>query len=250
MNFEDKVILVTGSSRGIGKAIALSFARFGACVCINYLHSDADANELCQQLKLKGVKSNIYKFDVAEYDDVKIAMELIKKDFGRLDVLINNAGIAGEHAMLTKDLPTISRIIDVNLKGSINCIIGGLNLLKETNGIIINISSANSKSISIGGFSYAASKEGVIAMSRNMAPLLSNLGISIASISLPLVNTDLGKWAKRRAEKSSKTIEPNEIAYEPEEIGDLVCEVCRKQVRYLNGENLVIGKKFNKQNNI
>lgn len=142
--------------------------------------------------------------------------------FGRLDILINNAGFVASHRLPAADLAVIHRIIDVNLKRPFNCIVAALDLLRASKGVIVNIGALNSRAVSAAGSAYAASKAGLVAMSTNLAHDLGPLGIRINAVAPPLSESDMGRWAQAEACTSKAGIGAGQRPALPEEVGRVV----------------------------
>ena len=160
---KDKVAIVTGGTRGIGRAIALKLADQGANIVINYRNSDKEAEELKAILEEKGVKVLTVKCDISNFEDSKNLMEKCKEVFGKIDILVKNAGITKDTLIMRMKEEDFDNVIDVNLKGTFNCAKhASAIMLKQRFGKIINMTSVVGIAGNAGQVNYAASKAGVI----------------------------------------------------------------------------------------
>lgn len=241
---QGKVAFVTGSSRGIGRAIALSLAERGADVAVHGHRRTDQAAEVKGQIEAMGRRSAVLIGDIADVDRVQAIVGEFGRLFGRLDILVNNAGFVASHRLPDADLAVIHRIIDVNLKGPFNCIMATLDLLRASKGVIVNIGALNSRAVSAAGSAYAASKAGLAAMTTNLAHDLGPLGIRINAVAPPLTETDMGRWAQVEAGTSQAGIGPAQRPARPEEVGQAVAFFCSPAAVYLSGETLYMGGGF------
>ena len=236
-----KVAWVTGSSRGIGRAIAIALARKGADICVHCRENKNLANEVRQQIKDLNQRSIVLSSDITVPDKVQENVELIEKKFGRLDILINNAAYVSSHRLPDADIAAIHKIIDTNLKGPFNCIYSALGLLQQSRGVIVNIGSLNSRAISAAGSAYAATKAGLVAMTTNLAVDFGPLGIRINTVAPPLTDTDMGKWVQKEAGIENAGIGPLQRAAKPDEVAEVVSYFCLPTSNYVSGETLYMG---------
>lgn len=192
MRLDNKTAIVTGGSRGIGRAICLALAKAGANIVTCYANGADRANEtvrLCQEL---GVKAMAIKADVSSYDDVSVMVAKTKEEFGTIDILVNNAGITKDNLMLKMTETDFEQVIDTNLKGAflftkdVSKI-----MLKQRSGRIINISSVVGVSGNAGQVNYAASKAGLIGMTKSVAKELATRGITANAIAPGFIETDM-----------------------------------------------------------
>ena len=171
----DKVAIVTGGTRGIGRAIALKLADQGANIVINYRNSDKEAEELKAILEEKGVKVLTVKCDISNFEDSKNLMDKCKEVFGKIDILVNNAGITKDTLIMRMKEQDFDNVIDVNLKGTFNCAKhASAIMLKQRFGKIINMTSVVGIAGNAGQVNYAASKAGVIGLTKSLAKELGS----------------------------------------------------------------------------
>jgi len=242
MRFKDKIVLVTGSSKGIGKATALLFAKEGAKVIINYSKSEKEANEVLNQIK-KVSDGIAIKCDVSDENQVKNMFEKITKKYNRLDILVNNAGkyIDGDEWNGT---PKIwEETLKQNLISAMNCSKLAVEIFqKQKSGVIINIASRHSVAGQFDALAYAAAKAGMVNITQAYAKLLSPFGRANA-ISPGPVNA--GYWLRAPKEELEETISkmPGKKLIEPEEIAELVLSLSSEESKQTGQNILFYGKK-------
>ena len=195
MKFKDKVALITGSSRGIGRATALRLAREGCDIVVNYLKDEKSAQSVIKEITKLGRKAIAIKADVGKEDQIKSMIKETMKTFGKIDILVNNAGIVWDVPLWEKTSEQIQRTIDVNFKGVFFCTkYAALEMKKAKSGVIINISSTNAiDTLSPDSTDYDATKAGVISMTKNFAQELAQYNIRVNCIAPGWVDTDINK---------------------------------------------------------
>lgn len=187
-----KTALVTGATRGIGRAIALRFAAEGANVAFTYRSQHEAAQTLVEELQTLGVKAKAYPSDAASYDDAHAVVEDIKTVFGRIDILVNNAGITKDVLMMRMDEAQWDEVIDTNLKSAFNYIHACTPIMaRQRNGSIINMTSVVGISGNAGQCNYAASKAGLIGLSKSIAKELGARGVRSNCIAPGFIATDM-----------------------------------------------------------
>lgn len=192
MKFKDKIVLVTGSSRGLGKVIALEFAKEGANIIINYNSNKEKAQTISEEIKQLGVKSITIKADVSNLEEVNEMIKQVIETFGRLDILVNSSGIIKDAKILSMPKESWDDVIKVNLTGVYNCTkVAGQVMEKQNSGKIINISSIVAQTGSIGASNYAASKAGVIGFTKSIAKEYAKFNVNVNAVALGYFNTGL-----------------------------------------------------------
>ena len=242
---DGKVALVTGASRGIGRATALALAARGADVCI-HCHERRDlAGEVAEAIAETGRRSLVVAADIADPAEVAAAVGAVERAFERLDVLVNNAGFVAPNRLPGAEIDVVHRIIDVNLKGPFHCILAALPLLRGSGGgVIVNVGALNSRAVSAGGPAYAAAKAGLVAMTRNLAGDLGPLGVRINTVAPPLTETDMGHWAMDEAGSPRAGLGNGQRAADPAEVAEVIAAFCSPGMAYVSGETLYMGGGF------
>ena len=187
-----KVALVTGASRGIGKAIAISLGRQGAEVIVNYSASEASAEEVAKSITDKGGISYKLKFDVSDEESVNTGINQIIKDSGKIDILINNAGITRDGLLMRMKVSQWDEVLNTNLKGVFLCTKNVSKfMMKQRSGKIINITSIVGLTGNPGQANYAASKAGVIGFTKTCAKEFASRGIKVNAIAPGFIETEM-----------------------------------------------------------
>ena len=241
---DGKAALVTGASRGIGRATALSLAARGADICVHCRERRDLAGEVAEAIAGLGRRSLVVTADIADATGVAEAIGAVERTFGRLDVLVNNAGFVAPHRLPGADIDVVHRVIDVNLKGPFHCIAAALPLLRASGGVIVNVGALNSRAVSAGGPAYAAAKAGLVAMTRNLAGDLGPLGVRINAVAPPLTATDMGRWAMDEAGSPVAGLGIGQRAAEPGEVAEVIAAFCSPAMAYVSGETLYMGGGF------
>ena len=234
---KDKVAIVTGGTRGIGRAIALKLADQGANIVINYRNSDKEAEELKAILEEKGVKVLTVKCDISNFEDSKNLMDKCKEVFGKIDILVNNAGITKDTLIMRMKEEDFDNVIDVNLKGTFNCAKhASAIMLKQRFGKIINMTSVVGIAVNAGQVNYAASKAGVIGLTKSLAKELGSRGITVNAVAPGFINTDMtASLSEKVKEEASKNI-PLKRLGDPEDIANLVGFLASDAANYITGQ--------------
>jgi 3-oxoacyl-[acyl-carrier protein] reductase len=187
-----KVAIITGAGRGIGRAIALQFAEYGSKVVINYRNSISQVEELLQAIKHQGGEAIAVQADISKEAEAKKLIDEAVKQFGRIDILVNNAGITKDNLMMRMTETDFNSVIDINLKGTFLCMKHASNvMLKQRCGKIVNISSVVGITGNVGQINYAASKAGVIGMTKTAARELASRGITVNAVAPGFIETDM-----------------------------------------------------------
>jgi 3-oxoacyl-[acyl-carrier protein] reductase len=191
-DLEGKGIIVTGATRGIGRAIALEAARHGANVAFNFLKSEQRAEELKREIETLGVKVMAFKTDVGDLKAVREMVNAVKGGFGRIDGLVNNAGLTRDKLLVMMSEEDWSEVIRTNLTGAFNFArAAAFMMMKAKRGAILNVTSVSGLAGMAGQVNYSAAKAGLIGMTKAMAKELGRLGVRVNALALGFVETDM-----------------------------------------------------------
>jgi len=241
MNFKDKVVLVTGSSRGIGRSIAVKFAAAGANVIINYLHNQKEAETITEIISSYGNDCICIRADVSKENQVKEMIDKIIAKYGRLDILVNNAGIALDNEFSERHVDEWHSTLDTNLIGVfLVSKYAGQHMKKQKYGKIVNISSTNGIDTTYPySIDYDASKAAIINLTKNLAIEFAP-DINVNAVAPGWVDTEMNsELSKEYLKEEKEKILLNRFA-EPEEIAELVLFLSSDKARYIDGETIRI----------
>lgn len=235
--FQDKCAIVTGSSRGIGKSIVLDLAAKGCNVVINYRSSKEEAEVLLEQVLSMGVKAIIVKADVSKFEEAEFLVKEAMNAFGKIDILVNNAGITKDTLLLRMKKEDFESVIDTNLKSCFNCIKHVTPvMLKQKSGRIINMSSVVGLTGNAGQINYAASKAGVIGMTKSLAKEVGSKGITVNAVAPGFIKTDMtDKLSDKQKELILGSIPAGRLG-EPEDIAAVVTFLSGNGASYITGQ--------------
>ncbi|WP_097014107.1 3-oxoacyl-[acyl-carrier-protein] reductase [Anaerocolumna aminovalerica] len=238
---KNKVALVTGASRGIGRAIALTLAGYGAIVIINYCGSKEKAEEIVNQIKENGGTAIAYQADVADFEAVKTMFSDITKEYGRVDILVNNAGITKDNLILKMSEEEFDAVINTNLKGVFNCLKQASRImLKQKEGRIINISSISGVVGNPGQANYCAAKAGVIGITKSLAKELGSRGITVNAVAPGYINTDMTAVLKDDLKEKVTELIPLKRLGEVEDIAETVAFLASDKASYITGQTIQV----------
>lgn len=232
-----KKAVITGASRGIGKAIALQMAQNGADVALIYAGNTQAGEETCRQAQAFGVKAKLYQCDVADWNQAKTVCDAITADFGAVDILVNNAGITKDSLLLRMSEEDFDAVINVNLKGVFH-FTKHLSrvLMKSSAGRIINIASVVGIMGNVGQVNYAAAKAGVIGLTKTTARELAGRGVTCNAIAPGSIETDMTAALSKTAKDSLEAMIPLKRSGTPEEVAGLAVFLASDQASYITGE--------------
>ena len=234
---ERKTAVVTGASRGIGKAIALALAKEGFNVVVNYNGNKEKAEQVKKECEDFGVNAITVKANVADFSESENLIKEAVSTFGSIDVLVNNSGITKDTFLLRMKEEDFDSVIDVNLKGTFNTIKhAARQMMKQRSGSIINMSSVVGISGNAGQINYAASKAGVIGLTKSVARELASRGIRANAVAPGFIETDMTDELNDKAkEEILKTIPLNDTG-KSEDVANLVVFLASEKSRYITGQ--------------
>ena len=234
---KDKIVFVTGASRGIGKAIALEMAKNGADVAICYSSDGEAAEAVCTEIHALGRDAQAYRCDVSDYQQCSDTVKAAIAHFGRLDVLVNNAGITKDNLLLMMKEEEFVRVIATNLKGAFNMMKhAGAHFLKRKQGTIINIASVSGMMGNAGQANYAAAKAGLIGLTKTAARELAARGITCNAIAPGFITTDMTQQLTDKQRENIIATIPLKRMGQPEDIANLAVFLASPLAAYITGE--------------
>jgi 3-oxoacyl-[acyl-carrier protein] reductase len=236
---ESKVAIVTGGSRGIGKAICQSFAENGCDVAFTYNNSKESAENLATQLNKLGVKTKAYKSDASSFDDSSKLVDDVISDFGKIDVLVNNAGIKKDNLLMRMDKEDFDSVVNTNLSSVFNLTKSSIRtFLKQRSGSIINISSVVGVKGNAGQSNYSASKAGIIGFSKSVALELGSRNIRSNVIAPGFIETDMTDSLSEDVINSWKESIPLKRGGNPSDVGNACVFLASDLSSYITGQVL------------
>ena len=238
---EKKIAIVTGASRGIGKAIALELAKQGAFVIINYNGSKEKAEKVLENIRHEGGDGIIYQCNVANFEACEMFIRDVVSAYGRVDILVNNAGITRDGLLMRMSETDFSDVVDVNLKGTFHCIHHVTRpMLKQKYGRIINMASVVGLHGNAGQVNYAASKAGIIGITKSAAKELASRNITVNAIAPGFIQTDMTEVLSEKVKESTKTQIPMGTFGQPEDVAKAVAFLASEDAGYITGQVLCV----------
>ncbi len=236
-----KTALVTGASKGIGRACAVKLAEEGYAIAINYSRSDEQAEEVRKIITDMGGTANVYKADVSDLQQVKNMFRAVVKDFGGIDVLVNNAGIVRDEYLLMLTPETLDKCVDLNVKGYLYCAQQAvLKMMRKKSGVIINMSSVSSMFALAGQTVYSATKGAVNSMTKTMAKELAAYGIRVNAVAPGFIATEmLEAIPEDKKEEYLKHIPLHRLG-KAEEVASVVAALASDGFGYVTGQVIVL----------
>jgi 3-oxoacyl-[acyl-carrier protein] reductase len=240
-DFKDKIVLVTGGSRGIGRAIALEFGRRGATVVINFRSSEAEANDVLEQVKAAGGNGQIYQADVSDADAVDEMIKAVTKDYGQLDVLVNNAGVTRDNVIMMLKPEDFDVVVNTNLRSAWLCSkAASRQMMRKRTGRIINITSVVGIAGNGGQTNYAASKAGLIGLTKSLAKEIASRNITVNAVAPGFIATDMTAELSADVKETALSHIPLGRMGEPEEVAKAVVFLASDDAAYITGQVLVV----------
>ena len=236
-----RVALVTGGSRGIGRAIAMNLASRGHAVAVNYSTREDAAAVVVEAIRVDGGSAEAFRADVSRSDEVVDLFDRVEKRFGRPEILINNAGITADRLLARLDEETWDRVININLKSVYLCSKAAMRgMLRARWGRIVSLSSVAGLSGNPGQTNYAASKAGVIALSKSLSKEIGARGITVNVVAPGFIETDLTAGLETRVVEQVRSGTSLRRLGRPEEVASAVGYLASDEASYITGQVLVV----------
>ncbi len=241
MLLHGKKAVVTGASRGIGRAIAMSLAESGADILVNYTNDSAAAEKVCADIEKLGRQAIARRANIADPEQASSMIQFAVKQFGRVDILVNNAGITRDNLVVSLRDEDWDSVLSTNLKGAFNCVRAATRpMLKAKWGRIINISSIIAYTGNVGQANYAASKGGLIAFTKSVAQELGSRKITVNAIAPGYIETDMTQGLPESfREKMLSRIALGRLG-RPEEIGSVAVFLASDAASYITGQTIIV----------
>ena len=241
MNFEGKTAIVTGGSRGIGRAVCLELAKGGANVVLCYAGNEAAAQKTAEDVEAGGGKALALRCDVADAAQVESLVKTAAERFGRVDILVNNAGITRDNLLMRMSEADFDAVISANLKGAFLCMKAVSRLmLKQRYGRIVNLSSVVALRGNAGQVNYAASKAGVIGMTKSLAKELASRGVTVNAVAPGFIETDMTAALSESARSAAQGGIPMNRLGAPEDVARAVAFLAGDGAAYITGQVLAV----------
>ncbi len=236
---EGRVAVVTGASRGIGREVALTLAKYGADVVVNYNGSEEKAKEVVAEIETLGRKAIAIKASVSSMDEVSQMIDETVEKFGKIDILVNNAGITKDNLVLKMTEDDFDAVIDTNLKGTFLCMKQVYRLMmKQRYGRIINMSSVIGVSGNAGQVNYAASKAGVIGMTKSLARELGTRGVTVNAIAPGFIETEMTDVLSDKVKQEIEGQIPLKRMGQVQDVAEAVAFLASDKAAYITGQVL------------
>ena len=241
MTMNESVALVTGGSRGIGRAICLELARQGAAVAVNYAGNEQAAQETVEACRALGVQAEAFQADVSDPAACESLIAQVKERFGRLDILVNNAGVTRDGLLMTAKPEDFDKVLDTNLKGAYFCMKAAAKvMMRQRYGRIVNLSSVVGLRGNPGQTNYAASKAGIIGLTKAAAKELASRGITVNAVAPGFIDTDMTAAMPEKAKEAMQATIPMGHPGAPEDVATAVAFFAQPDSAYITGQVLCV----------
>jgi 3-oxoacyl-[acyl-carrier protein] reductase len=232
-----KTAVVTGASRGIGRAIAIKLAKLGANVVVNYRKSEDAVLDVVKEIEALGVKALAVKADISSYSDVEIMMKKCIEKFGSIDILVNNAGITKDGLLMRMKEEDFDSVIDINLKGAFNCTkhVSAI-MLRQRSGRVINISSVTGITGNAGQVNYSSAKAGIIGMTKSVAREFASRGVTCNAVAPGFIQTDMTNALPVKVKDTLMNTIPLKRLGTPEDVANVVAFLASEEASYITGQ--------------
>lgn len=236
-----KIAVVTGAARGIGRAIALALAEEGAEVVINYHHSEERSLAVKEEIEARGGKAAVMQCDVSDYESCEKFVSAVAEMYGHIDIWVNNAGITKDQLLMRMSEEAFDEVIETNLKGTFQCMrFVSRIMVKQRCGRVINLSSVVGIAGNAGQVNYAASKAGVIGMTKSAAKELAGRGITVNAVAPGFIETEMTSVLSEKVQEQAKNQIPLGHFGTPEDVASAVVFLASEQAKYITGQVLQV----------
>ena len=241
MNFTGKTAVVTGGSRGIGRAVCLELAKGGANVVLCYAGREDAARETVTACEALGAKALAVQCNVADAGEVKALMDTAVKEFGRIDILVNNAGVTRDGLLMMMKEEDFDTVVNTNLKGTFLCMKAvSRQMMKQRYGRIVNLSSVVGLRGNAGQVNYAASKAGVVGMTKSLAKELSSRGVTVNAVAPGFISTDMTAAMPEAAKTATLAAIPMGRLGTPEDVARTIAFLASEEAGYVTGQVIAV----------
>ncbi len=240
MRLKDKVTLVTGGARGIGRSVALLFAQEGADIVVGDVNMQ-EAEKTCMDIRSLGRQALSIEMDVADYEKIEGAINKILDKLGKIDILVNNAGITKDNLILRMSEAEWDAVLDVNLKGAFNCLKAvSRPMIKQRSGKIINIASIIGIIGNAGQANYSASKAGIIALTKTAAKELASRNINVNAVAPGFIQTEMTAKLPEDIQQKMKGMIPLGKFGSPDDVAKVCLFLASEEASYITGQTIVV----------
>jgi 3-oxoacyl-[acyl-carrier protein] reductase len=238
---KDKIAIVTGASRGIGRETALTLASYGATVIVNYNGSREKAEEVVKEIQESGGQAKAIQGNVADSAAMKQMADEVKKEFGRIDILVNNAGITKDNLLMAMKEEDFDAVIDTNLKGAFLCMKHVIRIMmKQRYGRIINMSSVSGVMGNAGQINYCASKAGLIGMTKSLAREVGSRGITVNAVAPGYIDTEMTQGLPDEVKAGFIETIPLKRMGQTKDIAETVAFLASDRASYITGQTISV----------